>query len=260
MDLQQDLGGSSLSQKKIIEDLQKQLSSHASKKKPKKWFEDYLKNQISYRGIKSPQVSKLVSSWAKDNDIANLSVEKQLSIAVKLLSQKYAEDKFAGIFYFQKFLIKKHPFEDLIPSIDTAFRKGYFYDWSTTDWMNVRVLSPLIEIHGLKAIKHFKTWTNADNLWQRRSALVSLRACVKNESWLSHISGTITKSLPSSERFIQTAIGWLIADLSKVNPEAAEKIVERHFKNLSREIIDRHTKYLPNYREYKMRKRKESLG
>ena len=57
------------------------------------------------------------------------------------------------------------------------------------------------------------------------------------------------------ERFIQTGIGWVISDLSKSFPGLAEAMVDRHFDDLSTEVIRRHTKRLPKHRTYGERKR-----
>lgn len=46
------------------------------------------------------------------------------------------------------------------------------------------------------------------------------------------------------QRFIQTAIGWLMSDMSKVFPDVAQSFFEEHLKYIHKEVILRHTKYL----------------
>jgi len=46
-----------------------------------------------------------------------------------------------------------------------------------------------------------------------------------------------------------------VSDMSKARPEVAAALVERHFDELSAEVVRRHTRYLPGHERYKERKR-----
>lgn len=221
----------------------------------KAWFEDYLKHAIKYRGVKTPTIAAIVKEWRIREGIGDWDSTDQLKIADELIREQYAEDKFAGILYMQKHLVAVVDFDTIASQIEKLFQDGAFFDWSTTDWFNVRVLSPLIELHGAKAVKRFSSWTSSQDLWQRRSAIVSLRVCVSSPKYLPTIRRVIAQLSDSNERFIQTGIGWVIADLSKVHPREAEKIVEMHFDELPPEIIRRHTKHMAQHKQYLARKR-----
>lgn len=223
----------------------------------KKWFENYLKHAVICRGLKTPRVIECIKTWRTEHRIFEWPPEKQLDLAAYLIRGTYAEDKFAGIVLIQLHLLKALPFKILADCIENLFEEGCFYDWSTTDWMNVRVLSPLIDLHGFLAIGRFSSWVSSANLWQRRSSIVSLRACVRSPDYL-HVIDSVIESLSSSdERFIQTGIGWVISDLSKQYPKEAEALVERYFDRLSSEVIRRHTRFLPHHKEYIRRKKSE---
>lgn len=216
----------------------------------KKWFENYLKGAIMYRGVKTQQISTTVQNWHKANSLDKLSAEAQLQLAVALIRQDFAEDKFAGILYMQKYLLNKLEFSTLASEFEGMFDEGCFFDWSTTDWFNVRVLSPLIALHGSKAVERYTSWYKSADLWQRRSSVVSLRACVQSDEYIPAIDRQITRLVKSDERFIQTGIGWLISDLAKANANEAEKIVQKHLDDLSVEVIRRHTKNLAQHKYY----------
>jgi len=237
-----------------IEDLRQRLKS-ASDPSTKKWFENYLKHVIAYRGVKSPDVSRIVSQWRKDKEIERFSDEVQLSIAKTLIQGRFAEDKFAGTIYIQKFLLRKMDFSRILCTAEELFDAEEFFDWSTTDWFSMRVLGPLIQRHGEPAARRIAQWRSADDLWQRRSSIVPFRAAVSDEDYHPMIFETIAQLVCERDRFIQTGIGWVISDLSKVHPKAAAMQVERHFEKLSTEVIRRHTRYLPQHEKYKQRKR-----
>lgn len=224
---------------KQIKQLQKSLQA-ASRKETKEWFEAYLKNAISYRGVKMPEITKILKDWRKSNGIDELDVKLQLDYATELLRQSYAEDKFAGIIFMQKFLVKELPFNIFLVEIDKLFKSKALFDWSTTDWLNTKVLSPLVDIHRDNAAKSLATWAKKKNLWQRRSSIVSLRGAVPHKDLHIYFDHVIKQLLPSDERFIQTGIGWVLSDLKKAFPKSAKPLIEKYRHQLSSEVIRRH--------------------
>ena len=238
-----------------IKSLQKSLKS-AANQQTKEWCDNYLKHVIPFRGVKTPHVVDLVKEWITRENISELGFSEQLSIAVKLIQENHAEDKFAGILLIEKNIVEKIEFDEIFICIEKLFLEGAFNNWSTTDGLNVRVLSPLIHRHGKKAVRKFSSWADRDDIWQRRSSIVSLRACVNAPEYFPVIQKVIKQLSKSQERFIQTGIGWLIADLSKKHPIEAEKLVEKYFDKLSMEVIRRHTKYLRFHKQYIERRRR----
>ena len=238
----------------LIADLQRRLDAVADPQ-TKAWFENYLKHAIRYRGVKTPQVTRLVAEWSREHDLKQHPVETQLALTKSLLLQTHAEDKFAGTLYIQKHLLRRAEADALLKTAEDLFSRGAFCDWSTTDWFCIRVLGPVIVRHGCSAAKHIAGWRNAEDIWQRRASTVPFRAVVHDEAYHPLIESVVAALVNQKERFIQTGIGWVISDLSKSFPHLAEAMVERHFDDLSTEVIRRHTKRLPKHRAYVQRKR-----
>ncbi|MCY3985707.1 MAG: DNA alkylation repair protein [Candidatus Dadabacteria bacterium] len=238
-----------------IEELQTRLEK-ASDEKTRKWFENYLKNAISYRGVKTPVVSKIVSSWRVDEGLYSLTLKKQMEIACDLIREKKAEDKFAGILYIQKYLLETIEADVLVRNFNRLYEQKAFADWSTTDWFCIRVLDPLIMRSENTVAQEIGSWYKSSNIWQRRSSIVSFRGSAKKNKHLAIIKRNIASLVKENERFIQTAVGWLISELSRHYPDKASAIVSEHFRDLSYEVINRHTKYLPDHKKLKERKRK----
>ncbi len=227
-----------------------------SDEKTRKWFENYLKNVISYRGVKTPIVAKIVSHWRVDEAIDKLPLKKQMEIACDLIREKKAEDKFAGIIYIQKYLSNRLETDILLQNFNRLYDQGAFWDWSTTDWFSIRVLDPFIIKSEDTVAREIGSWYKSRDLWQRRSSIVSFRGSAKENKHLAIIKRNIASLVKEDERFIQTAIGWLISELSRYYPDEANDIVSKHFSDLSYEVINRHTKYLPDHKKLKERKRK----
>ncbi len=238
--------------KRII-DLQRRLDAVADPA-TRAWFENYLKNAIPYRGVKTPAVAGIVAEWRSAHELHRLSGHDQLGLAAALIRGDHAEDKFAGTVYIQRYLLRRIDAEAILTTAEDLFGCGALFDWSTSDWFSVRVLGTLIERHGRSAAKRIAGWREAANLWQRRCSIVPFRAVVRQEEYHALIEMTIAALVRERERFIQTGIGWVISDLSKAHPSRAAALVERHLDDLSAEVIRRHTRYLPEHGRYKARK------
>ena len=237
----------------LIADLQQRLNAIADPG-TKAWFEDYLKHALPYRGVKTPVVARITTEWRGAHSLERLADREQLALAGSLIGRSHAEDKFAGILYIQKHLLRRVEAESILTLAEDLFARGAFVDWSTTDWFSVRVLGPLIKRHGSGTAQRIAGWHKADNLWQRRSSIVPFRAVVRQEEYHTVIEATIAALVGERERFIQTGIGWVVSDLSKAHPVRAASLVERHFDDLSTEVIRRHTRYLPEHARYRAKK------
>lgn len=223
--------------------------------KTKTWFENYLKGAIQYRGLKTPQVTRFIKDWYRSKNLKTYSLEEQLSLCNDLISSPYAEDKFAGTIYLQQFLLSKLEWQTLLANCDMLFQAGYFYDWSTTDWFCMRVLAPTIKRYGRSTAQVIANWRLTENLWQRRASIVSFRSVCTDRTYHALIKEIIDDLVNEQQRFIQTGIGWVMADMSKVFPEEIESWFRNYLVQLEREVIDRHTKHLPCHQELKQLKR-----
>jgi len=238
----------------LVADLERRLNA-AADPATKAWFENYLKQAIVYRGVRTPEVTRIVADWRQAHELERLADGQQLDLARTLVERSYAEDKFAGILYMQKYLVRRLAPKAILATAEELFAAGAFFDWSTSDWFSVRVLGPLIFRGGLPVAERIAGWRGAGNLWQRRAAIVPFRAVVRDDSYHALIETTIAALVVERERFVQTGIGWVVSDLSKSHPEKAAELVERHFDSLSAEVVRRHTRYLPEHASYKARKR-----
>ena len=245
---------SSNERNQLITDLIQQIEDH-SDLKTKQWFDNYLKGAITYRGVKTPQVTKLVKAWHRNHELSRYSLSDQLSLCTALIAGDFAEEKFAGTLYLQTFLRDQLDYSSLLNTCNTLFKEGYFFDWSTTDWFCTRILDPLILEHGLAAAQIIADLRASKNLWQRRASIVSFRHASSDSQYHALIEQIIVDLLPSNERFIQTGVGWVLSEMSKTFPIRAETLFRQHLHSLSKEVIDRHTKYLLCHKALKQLKR-----
>ena len=241
---------------RLIKKLQKRLTASASYEK-RKWFNNYLKGAIEYRGVTTPKIDSILRSWIADCAIDRMTQDEQTHLMRLLFAEKFAEDKFAAILWLKQRIVKQPP-KRTLAFVEGVFKRGEIFDWSTNDWLCVRVIDPLVLKSGQSA-ERVAGWRKAKNLWQRRSSIVGFRGAARAGIRHELIAEIIEDMADSQERFVQTGIGWCLADMSRDHPQTAQKLFERHFARLSLEVIDRHAKHLPEHKEMKARKRKEII-
>ncbi|NRA65678.1 MAG: DNA alkylation repair protein [Pseudobacteriovorax sp.] len=96
----------------------------AADPKTNAWFDNYLKGAILYRGVKTPQVRSLLIELTKEFGLTELSIEKQLEFCDRLMRKKTAEDKFAAIFYLQRYLVSRATPQQLLAFTEQQFAKN----------------------------------------------------------------------------------------------------------------------------------------
>ncbi|MFN3202350.1 MAG: DNA alkylation repair protein [Bradymonadia bacterium] len=223
------------------------------------WFTRYLKGVITYRGVKTPQLKTALKSVFAQSGADRLPADEQLRHIRHWLAQPMAEDKLTAILWLKQWLKRKDPdvtAEDRIAAmlgmVEDALGAGDIHDWSTNDWLCVRVLEE-VPLKTPDFIPRLVGWAESETVWQRRCAILAFKKAGKSGLHHDVIADLVQRLLPSEERFVQTGIGWVLADASRKHPEFAAAIFEAHFEQLSHEVIVRHAKYLPNHAELKQR-------
>jgi len=158
----------------LISKLQVLLEENAAVK-TKAWWENYMKGVIPFRGVKMAAIRKSLHTWYKELDVRSRSLQEQKTLADTLIQQNHAEDKLAGILFYQEILLKNGAVDwkkDLLIFAD-FFDQGHIYDWNICDWFCVRVLGPLIKSEGEECARAVSAWCTAENLWRSRASLIA---------------------------------------------------------------------------------------
>ncbi len=202
-----------------------------------------MKGVISFRGVGIPKNRELLITWRKDYGIDKWALEKQLDLALELFNEPLAEDKLAGILFLQKFLYDKLPWKVLISKYDEIYANKLIFDWNICDWFCVRVLGQTLKKHGEPFAKAIVSWKNVDYLWQARSSLVPFVNVAGEEQYYPYIQDVSSVLIQREERFAKTAVGWVLREISKVDPVFVEGFIQNKLQYFSRESIKNALKY-----------------
>ena len=135
----------------------------------KEWWEGYLKNVISFRGVKIADIRAVMHMWISDHHVDQLTVARQRDLALRLIRQTFSEDKMAGILFLQEVLVPNHAirYKGDLSRFASLFTDGHIFDWNTCDWFCVKVLGPLAARQGEPCARAISRWKTSKNLWQQ---------------------------------------------------------------------------------------------
>lgn len=213
----------------------------AADPRKREWWERYLKGAIDFYGAPMAAIRRAVRDWAgADFDPAELR-----AASLELLEQPIAEQKLAGILIMQELLLPIGAVSARrdLPLIARVFDEGHIADWNTTDWLCVRVLGPLIRQDGRPTAEALAAWArSAPGLWRRRAGAVAFVPVAGGGDELfaglvDLIIDVCDHMAPDTARFNQTAIGWVMRDLSDAAPDRVYGFLESHRAVLSREAV-----------------------
>ncbi|MFA8343722.1 MAG: DNA alkylation repair protein [Rhodothermaceae bacterium] len=182
---------------------------------------DYMKGKFEFFGIKTPERRKLSKEIFAEFGYPD---EQEFE---KVIRKLWAEPQ-REVHYFTL---------DLIHKLQKKLKKNYLQLWEdlivTNSWWD--------SVDGLAAGvigEHFKTypdeiypvtekWINSGNIWlQRTSLLFQLKYKADTDEKL--LSDYILRLKDSNEFFIKKAIGWILREYSKTNPDYVTNFVKEN--------------------------------
>jgi 3-methyladenine DNA glycosylase AlkD len=225
-----------------VESLQKQ-----GKKDKAVWWNTYMKEEIPFLGVGTPEIRNTLLKIDRTGELMELSLNRQVGLVNRLMKGEYAEEKLAAILYMQLFWVGKQKNSLITGMISDWFDERYIFDWNTTDWLCVRILTPLIESDDEKVIWKLKRWNRDPYLWKARASLVpfaQVEHITKYEKEIARFSDILIRR---RERFAKTAVGWILREYSKHDVDFVLSFLSRHVKYTTAEIKRNALKY---YRQY----------
>jgi 3-methyladenine DNA glycosylase AlkD len=227
-----------------VADLKRRLSRAAgdrSGQRARTFWTRYLRGAAKFRGVPMGRVRSCVHAWWDDHGLAAHPPAVGKRIALALLEQTMTEDKLAGILLLQELLAEELHANDL-PAFALLFERGHLADWNVVDWFSVKVLVPLLEQPGARThvARAIAAWRDADTTWQRRAACVAFtQLAARGDAAMPGVTDLILEICAtvvwSPERFDQTAVGWLLRELSRAEPERVAAFFRRHARFMTKE-------------------------
>lgn len=199
----------------LINEFQKKSNEEIAKGQKK-----YMRNKFEFLGIKTPLKNEILKAHYKKFGYPEKS---KMNNYVKFLwKQKEREFQYVAINFCEK-LTKKFVPED-IEIIEFMIENKSW--WDTVDGI-IKLNKAYFQKFPELVNKHTEKWINSENFWFNRSALL-FQLNYRDKMDKDLIFKYIQKVVDSKEFFVQKAIGWILRQYSKFNPDAIIEFVNNN--------------------------------
>ncbi|MCB0402347.1 MAG: DNA alkylation repair protein [Flavobacteriales bacterium] len=188
----------------------------------------YMKNQFPYLGLKRPVRDELQKAFFKESGLP--PVQDAEAITRELWQKPEREYQYFALDLLVK-LKNKLPRESMTLFQEMIVIKSW---WDTVDLIASKLVGNQVqrfpEFESL-----MEDWSTGENMWLRRTALL-YQLKYKQKTNTKQLARFIESNLGSKEFFINKAIGWILREYGKTNPEFVSRFVEEHpnLSNLSK--------------------------
>lgn len=206
----------------------------------------YLKSPYIFFGVYSAGKNQILKNWLKNHP--DISFNEIVSMVDGLWNSKYHEKKTLAVTLLHrhsKQLTSKH-----LPFLEKMVRE--VNNWDHLDEISVHLLGQLID-NEPQTLKLLPVWAKSDNFWVRRSALLcqllQFRRKEGDKQLFFKLAIPMLKEgedWSKEERFfIRKAIGWVLREISKREPEIVFDFVKQYGDQMSGLTFREATRKLP---------------
>jgi 3-methyladenine DNA glycosylase AlkD len=181
----------------------------------------YMLYQYEYYGIQTPRRKELYKIFFAE---AGLPEIDDVPVVVKALwGMPQREYHYFALVLLDKF-IKKAPEEWIELYESLILQKSW---WDTVDYIAPQAVGTHYRLYPDLVSEYTSRWIKSDNKWLQRSCLL-YQLKYKQDTNTDILQGFILQLNHSKEFFIRKAIGWILREYSKTNPEWVENFINNH--------------------------------
>jgi len=181
----------------------------------------YMKNRFSFLGIKTPLRRELLKVFYKENGKPEIKDLKKIILELWELPER--EYQYFAIGLLRKFS-KKLPAEFIELYEHLIITKSW---WDSVDgiasWLVGEHFKKYPEIRN----EYIDKWMKSGNMWLQRTCLL-FQLNYKQDTDVMLMGHLIVSLADSQEFFIRKAIGWILREYSKTDPQAVINFVENN--------------------------------
>ena len=182
---------------------------------------DYMRGQFEYFGIKTPLRKELTKQFVKKNGYP--SIDEIPEFMQLIWDEPYRELHHVGINILERF-IKKMP-EEIIELYEFLLTNHSW--WDTVDMIANKVVGGHLKRfpHLIPSVnKHF---LEHDDMWLNRTALI-FQLKYKKDMDTNLLTHNINYLMHRKDFFIRKAIGWVLREYSRTDPNFVLNFVANH--------------------------------
>lgn len=198
-----------------IEELKEKLTS-LSNEENRFYMEKYMRNQFSFLGVKTPERKGVMKEFLKTYE------SFRLEDVEKLYDEKEREYKYCALSLLEKY-VEELDHQDTKRILELALTEPW---WDTIDGFGPSVFGPMA-LKDEKVKDTMRSLIYEENIWLKRiSILFQLKYKEKTDEML--LTEAIVNNADTKEFFVDKAIGWILREYSKTNPEFVRGFIGKY--------------------------------
>lgn len=188
-------------------------------------MQEYMKTEQPFYGVKAPERKAVFKKAREHTDVADFVQYRRL--VLWLWSGVYREELYLAMDVAEYYKAFRTPdafsiYEEMLETAD---------NWDTVDKLASNLIGGLVKDYREFEAKLIE-WRQSDNMWLRRASLLA-HLKHKDDTNIPLLEETILLLANEKEFFIRKAIGWVLREFSKTNPDYVIDFVEKHNEQLS---------------------------
>lgn len=185
------------------------------------FMKKYLKDQFEHYGIKTPKRTELSKEFLKEYGLP--SKEELPEVIRELWNQPQRDYQYFAIRLLEKMI--DHLCEKHLELLEYLIVTKSW--WDSVDGLAAWIVGKVFHKYPELIKTYTEKWMASENMWLQRTCLLfQLKYKEKTDTKL--LFKYIIKLSDSKEFFIQKAIGWILREYSKTNPEAVSEFVNNN--------------------------------
>jgi len=191
-------------------------------------MKSYMKGQFDYYGIKTPVRRDILGNHIRTY---KLPANREFTAVIREAWEwKERELQYCAVEIFYKYLRKNDEvFIDLIEYM--VLHKSW---WDTVDGIASWLIGTTFKRHPDLIVPCTRKWMDSGNIWLQRSCLL-FQLKYRDATDTGLLFGFINELAGDKSFWIRKAIGWVLREYSKTDPETVIGFVNSHqLSNLSR--------------------------
>ena len=201
----------------------------------------YLKSPFKFYGVSVPKIRAVARQFKQEN--RGVSKEALWDICQALWQGEFHEERALAMV-----LLEEHQtlldYSDM-PSLERMLQEST--NWDQVDQISVHLVGAVLR-KDQQALEYLKGWSRDPKFWMRRAALLSqLLLFREGKGDRGLFYSFADEMMEEKEFFIRKAIGWVLRDMSRVDPEEVFRFVAENRTRMSGVTLREATRRLPQH-------------
>jgi 3-methyladenine DNA glycosylase AlkD len=189
--------------------------------------------QVAFFGVATPELRRIERELYQQVK-GQWTIQDALAFCELLIRDQRQEAKTTGLLLLARY---HQTFErDLLARFADWLRNDCCNNWALTDALGTFVIA--LYLHRFpEALPQVTDWTEAENLWLRRAAAVSLVPLARKGERLADAYAITERLFKCPEDLIHKATGWLLREAGKADQPRLKKFLLRHGARIPRTAL-----------------------